>query len=366
MKKQSRSVVHEPTMMIHHVKEIQIRILVVVLVLIIGMAVGYLFYEPLFAFIKAPLNGPLHYTSPSGSFSFIIKICMMVGIIATLPVAVYNLIMFVQPALGKKISKVRVYVTTCLSLFLASAGAAFAFFIIIPLALKFFYKFQVDGLVALISADDYLRFVINVVITFVLIFQLPLVISFIDHITPLPPKKLFKAEKFIIVGSVMVGVLVPFALDPTVQLLIASPIIVLYNFSIVVVLLQHYFKARAGRRQKSDVAVETIEIREPVRVPSLSAPRAVAAPVVVVPAASLATQPSAHRKVRRDISGFSRPQPVTKSPGFTRTPSLRVTPRSATRSSRLISDMRRSQAVVPRAQFSSSSERNFPATRAVE
>lgn len=251
MIKRSRSAVSEPTMMIHHIKEIQWRFLAIIGMLIVGMAVGYVFYEPLFSFIKAPLNGPLHYTSPAGSFNFIIKICLLVGVIAALPVVAYNLIMFVQPALKKGLSRLRVYTATVLSLLLATAGAAFGFGVIIPLALRFFYKFQVDGLVALISADDYLKFVVNVVITFVLIFQLPLIISIIDHISPLSPKKLFKAEKHIIVGSIAVGVLVPFALDPMVQLLIASPIIILYNLSIGIVLLQRYMRTRLAKKHSA-------------------------------------------------------------------------------------------------------------------
>jgi sec-independent protein translocase protein TatC len=263
-------------MMIHHVKEFQIRLLVVVAILIVGMVVGYFFYEPLFAFIKAPLNGPLHYTSPAGSFTFVIKICLLVGTITAIPAAVYNIIMFVQPALKKRLSKARVYFTTLFSLLLAALGGSFAFLVIIPLALKFFYKFQVDGLIALISADDYLKFVVNVIITFVLIFQLPLLISFFDHIKPLSPLKLFKAEKYIIVGSVAVGVLVPFAFDPVVQMLIASPIIVLYNLSIGIVFIQQRMRRRAEKKQKAAAT------KEPLAQPVVSTAAAVKAPVRLV------------------------------------------------------------------------------------
>lgn len=242
MKKRQISRTHEPTVMMHHIKELQLRFLVVGLIFVAGAAVGYLFYEPLFDFLRTPLNTSLHYTSPAGSFNLVIKICMMVGIFVMIPITVYNLVMFTQPALREKLSRLRVYSTTLASLLLASMGAAFGFFIIIPLALKFFFKFQVDGLVALISADEYLRFVVSVVITFILIFQLPLIISFIDHISPLQPKKLFKAEKFIVIGSLVVALLVPFALDPAVQFMIASPIIILYNLSIGIVLLQRWVR----------------------------------------------------------------------------------------------------------------------------
>lgn len=291
-------------MMIHHVREIQLRLLAIVGVLLLGMIVGYIYYEPLFEFIKAPLNGPLHYTSPAGSFTFIIKICMVVGIIAALPVAVYNGIMFVQPALAKRLSKLRVYLTTLASLLLAGAGAAFAFLIIIPLALRFFYKFQVDGLVALISADEYLRFVVGVIITFVLIFQLPLLISLIDHITPLPPKKLFKLEKYIIVGSVFIGVVVPFALDPTVQLLIASPIIVLYNVSIVIVMLQHAFR----KSRMKEPAAPAIPLQEK-QVPDVSMAALLPSEPSLEKTSTAVPTPQPRTRPARSMDGIQRPAP---------------------------------------------------------
>jgi sec-independent protein translocase protein TatC len=249
MRGQARTTIRQqPTMMIHHIREIQLRLLSVVAVLIIGMVVGYFFYEPLFEFIKAPLSGPLHYMSPAGSFTFILQICLMAGIVLSLPVAVYNSIMFIQPALSRRLSRRRVYATTFTSLILVVVGVAFGFLLIIPLALKFFSGFQINGLEAIISADEYLRFVVSIIITFVLIFQLPLLMSLADHITPIPPKKMLKFEKYIILGSIFIALVVPFANDLTVQTLIASPIIILYNVSIVVVLIQHAFRTKRMRK----------------------------------------------------------------------------------------------------------------------
>lgn len=329
-----------PTML-HHVKEIQLRLLMTVLVLIAGMVLGYFFYEPLFHFIKEPLHGPLHYTSPAGSFSFVIKICLMVGVIATIPVAVYNVIMFVQPALAEKLSKLRVYLTTLMSLLLASAGAAFAFFVIIPMALEFFFKFQVDGLEALISADDYLRFVVNVIITFVLIFQMPLLISLIDHINPLPPKKLLKAEKFIIVGSVAIGVLVPFALDPVIQLLIASPIIILYNVSIGIVVLQHAHKKRLATKARnvtssysdtqSDERRQAGIVTQPV-MSQMATRQQTGKPPVVAKKVLPSMQPV--RSMQRTAKPIPVPHSQQRQPAATRTAAVRPPVR-------LISDVRR-------------------------
>jgi len=305
--------------------------LTVVAVLLVGMVIGYFFYEQLFQFIKSPLHTDLHYTSPAGSFNFIIKICLMVGLVGALPVAVYNIIMFIQPALKERISRLRVYITTLLSLLFALAGASFAFLVIIPMALEFFFKFQVDGLEALISADDYLQFVVNVIVTFALIFQLPLIMSFIDHVTPLPPKKLFKAEKFIIVGSIAVGVLVPFALDPVVQLLIASPIIVLYNLSILVVVMQQ--RGRRRRAAASGDAAATVAVK--AATPSVT-PDPVPQNATMGQSAPLAKrQPPARPVV---VSDMGRVRPNPSSPVRPSRPTVNRS-RSA-QSSRLISDMR--------------------------
>jgi hypothetical protein len=135
-----------------------------------------------------------------------------------------------------------------MSALLAFAGAAFGFYYIIPGALRFFAGFQVSGLNALISADSYLGFVTNVVITFVIVFQIPLLIGFIDRIKPLRPRMLLSGEKWVIIGSLVISVLVPFAFDLVTTLLIALPIIVLYNLSIVIVAIQH---AHANHRAKA-------------------------------------------------------------------------------------------------------------------
>jgi sec-independent protein translocase protein TatC len=302
----------QPTMMIHHIREIQLRLLSVVAVLIVGMVVGYFFYEPLFEFIKAPLRGPLHYMSPAGSFTFIIQICLMAGIALSLPVAVYNGIMFIQPALSQRLSRRRVYTTTLTSLALVVAGAAFGFLLIIPLALKFFSGFQISGLEAIISADEYLRFVVSIIITFVLIFQLPLLMSLADHIKPIPPKKMLKFEKYIILGSIFIAVVVPFANDLTVQTLIASPIIILYNVSIVVVLIQHAFRAKKERKlAKQESKIKKAE-QQPVRtvhIPEAKKPQ----PIATVPVAVVAPVPAPMRRTVDGMRPMRRTMPVAAS-----------------------------------------------------
>jgi sec-independent protein translocase protein TatC len=203
----------KPTTLYDHIRELQMRLIVSAVALTVAGIIVYAFYGQLLKLLSSPLGAPLYYDTPAGSFSFIMKICFTGGLIIAIPVLIYNLIMFVRPAFGETLPKRRVYLTTIASTFLAMAGAMFAYTVILPGALKFFAGFQVSGLSALISADNYLGFVTNIIITFVIMFQLPLLIMFFDTIKPISPKKLLKGEKWVVLGSLVLALIVPFTYD---------------------------------------------------------------------------------------------------------------------------------------------------------
>lgn len=252
--KQSR-----PATKLHdHIRELGMRLFTsAVAMIIVGVGV-YAFYGPILDLLRSPLGAPLYYSSPAGSFAFVMKICFVGALTITIPVLVYNLIMFVRPAFSQALSTKRVYTTSFISSLLAIAGAAFAFYVILPESLKFFAGFQVTGLNALISADSYLGFVTNIIVTFVIVFQLPLLIAFIDHIKPLKPSKLIGFEKWVILGSLIIALLAPFTYDLITSLLIALPIVVLYNLSIVMVVTKHAMDARRARRAIHSTVVKPV------------------------------------------------------------------------------------------------------------
>ncbi|MDN5275544.1 MAG: Sec-independent protein translocase subunit TatC, sec-independent protein translocase protein TatC [Candidatus Saccharibacteria bacterium] len=235
--------------MLDHVRELRLRLFACVAVLVVGGVVGYLYYEPILAWLRTPLGTELYYSSPAGSFNFVMKVAAIVGIGLAMPVIVYNLIKFIKPAFENFLPIRKIIFISTMSLLLAVSGAAFAFYMIIPGALKFFTGFEVSGLSALITADSYLSFVANVMVTFIIMFQIPLLILFIDYIKPLKPSSLFKGEKYAVLGGLVVSFFVPFALDITTSLLIALPIIALYNLSIGLVIGQHAIRKRQQARR---------------------------------------------------------------------------------------------------------------------
>jgi len=241
-----------------HVRELRMRILVCAVVLVIGGVVGYIFYEPILEILRSPLGQDLYYSTPAGSFNFILKVCGMIGVLAAVPFLIHQLIMFVQPVFAQRLPASKILLYTVASVVLAAVGALFAYFIILPGALKFFAGFQVEGLSALIDANNYLNFVTNAIVTFIIVFQIPLIMIIIDRIKPIPPKKLIAAEKYVIVGGLIVSLCVPFALDLTTSLLIASPIIILYNISVVMIVLRHAM-ARSSKSAVPAMQLQTAE-----------------------------------------------------------------------------------------------------------
>ncbi len=237
---------HQPSTLNGHVHELLMRLFAISLVLLASGIVFYIFYKPVLAFLGSPLDAPLYYSSPGGGFMFVMKISLMGAIIVSIPVVSYNIMMFIRPAFSKLVSMKKIITTTILSTVLAITGAAFAFYYVVPKSLEFFAGYQVSGLNALISADSYLNFITGVISMFALIFQIPLAISFIDHIKPFNTGKMLKADKYVIVGSLILTLIQPFIYDLLTQLMIAGSIIAIYNLSIAIVAIQHL-------RYKSDV-----------------------------------------------------------------------------------------------------------------
>ncbi len=232
-----------------HIHELRRRLTWPALILIVGAGLGYIFHGPIISFLQAPLNQTLYYNTPAGGFNFIMKICFILGITLAIPVLIYNIISFIEPAVEKKITRKIITFVTILSLVLGLMGAAFAYFVVLPVSLKFFGNVNISGVKPLISADDYLNFALTCIISFILLFQIPLLVLFINHIKPMSPRKLLKYEKYVIVGSLAIALILPFTYDPLSQFLIALPIIVLYNLSVVLVWMANREK-RKVRKQR--------------------------------------------------------------------------------------------------------------------
>jgi hypothetical protein len=108
---------------------------------------------------------------------------------------------------------------------------AFGYYLTLPFALQFFQSVGGGALLPLITANEYFNFILGYLTTFAVVFQLPLLLLFINHITPFKPGGLSKWRKHVYIGAFAISLIMPSSPDPLSQISLAIPIIVLYEFS---------------------------------------------------------------------------------------------------------------------------------------
>lgn len=239
---------------LEHLHELWQRALYCVGVLIVGGAFGYFFRLQIINFLHRPLGQQLYYTSPMGSFNFVMQVCLLIGFMAALPVICYNLLRFVEPALRKRLSQRVVVIVLASSFVLAIGGAAFGYYLTLPFALKFFGQVGTSSLRPLISVNEYFSFILGYLGTFAAVFQLPLLLLFINHITPFKPGGLSKWRKHVYIGAFAISLVMPSSPDPLSQVSLAIPVIILYELSIGLIWLANRKHRRVPAKKSTSKA----------------------------------------------------------------------------------------------------------------
>lgn len=224
--------------LLEHLEELRTRLTWSAGALVAGGIAGYFMHQTIFRLLTQPLNKPLFYSSPAGGLDFLIKICVFFGILCAIPVLVYHLLKFLEPALPMH-ARTGMLKILLSSVGLALAGVCFAYFVSLPAALHFLGSLGNGDLTALISANEYLNFVTIYLAGFAALFQLPLIMLFINRIRPLKPGGLMKFQRYVIVGSFIVSAVLTPTPDPFNQSLMAVPIIVLYQISVGLIWLKN-------------------------------------------------------------------------------------------------------------------------------
>ncbi len=245
-----------------HVRELRKRLLFFIGALLIGSIAGYALHERLFAIIRRPLHEQLYYTTPMGGFNAVLKISILFGVIVAVPVLVYQLCRFLSPAFRRHIGVFRILIS---SVILGLVGVSFAYYLALPAALHFLANIDTENLQALITVNEYINFVGAYLVGFALLFQLPLVLLFINRIKPLKPGGLMRAQRWVILGSFVIAAILTPTPDPMNQLIMTLPIVLLYQFSIMLV----WF---VNRRERSRAVKPAPAMAKPKSVAKTPAP----------------------------------------------------------------------------------------------
>lgn len=226
--------------LIEHIRELRDRLIYAIAAVVIGVCVSFAFVDDILAFATAPVEAGLADAGVEGGLALVnspfegMEVWMHAAIVGGLtlasPVVAYQLWAFVAPGLYHT-EKKYVAPLALLSSSLFVGGAAFAYYVIFPIAFPFFFT-VVHAEVSL-SIAGYLDSVLKLLVAFGASFQLPVVVFFLARMGLVDGRDLIQWFRYSLVGIfVLAAVITP--PDILSQLLMAGPLIVLYLASVVV------------------------------------------------------------------------------------------------------------------------------------
>jgi len=221
---------------VDHLEELRWRLFKAALAIVIMAIVAFYFSDQLFLFLIKPLGEiKLHVTEVTGSFYAYLKVSFFAGIFGSLPVVFYQLWMFISPGLYKHEKKV-VIPLVAISSVLFIGGAAFCYYIVLPLALTFLIGFSGEILNPIITVGSYISFTGLLLMAFGFSFELPIVAFFLGKIGLISSKFMAKGRRYAIITILILGAVIT-PPDIFTQVLLAIPIYLLYEISIIIVKL---------------------------------------------------------------------------------------------------------------------------------
>lgn len=227
-----------------HLEELRWRILWILIAVGLFTIVGFVLvqYFHVVAILRQPAadifgdDWMLIYLAPTDAFFLVLKLAVSVGVILASPVIVYQIWSFLSPALETH-EKRAIVPALYMGLVLFAAGVAMAYFIALPISLRFLLGFLTEFMTPTIEATRYMSFVIKLLLGFGIVFELPVVILILSALGLVTPKFLRARRRHAIV---IITVLASF-LSPgdvvAVTLLMMIPLIFLYEFSILLSVL---------------------------------------------------------------------------------------------------------------------------------
>ena len=220
-----------------HLEELRWRVVKAVIAVLIAAA-GCAFFSDFL--VKVVLMKPLlnvglkaQVLTPYGIMLLYMEVVLVAGLIIAMPFVLYQLWQFIAPGLLPTERKYVWWIIFFTSLCFLS-GVIFAYFVLIPTALKFFAGFGTDTFELNVSADNYISFLLSLILGAGLVFELPMVSYFLSKLGLLTPAFMRKYRRHAIVGILIISAVVTPTPDIITQSLLAAPMIFLYEISIFI------------------------------------------------------------------------------------------------------------------------------------
>ncbi len=239
-----------------HLAELRKRLIRSVIAVAITTTISFIFYKQIFDILIFPAQGiNLIFIDLTEMIGTLMKVCLVSGIILAMPYLTYELIMFVSPALTRQ-EKRYVYLGLPWIALMFAAGVIFTYFILLPPAMKILTTFGSDIATPQIRIGNYISIVTRLLLVVGLVFEMPVVITFLSRFGVITPKWLSdKRKAAIIIAFILAAIITP-TFDPINQSLVAVPLVLLYEMSIWLAKLVYRKKPQPLASSPADVPQE--------------------------------------------------------------------------------------------------------------
>ena len=228
-----------------HFQELRRRLIRSIIAVAITTAISFIFYDWIFRILIMPTHGiELVFIEMTEMVGTIMKVCLASGLILAMPYLTFQAIMFVSPALTRR-EKRYVYIILPWVAFMFLAGIVFGYFILIPPATTFLLNFGSDIATPQIKIGNYISIITRLLLAIGLIFEMPVVITFLARIGVVKASWLASKRKMAIIVAFIVAAIITPTFDPINQSLVAVPLIILYELGI--------WLAKLVQRKKAEV-----------------------------------------------------------------------------------------------------------------
>ena len=224
--------------LVDHLADLRVRLINSLYGILLGFGFCYYFSESIFNIIREPIqpflpSGGLIFTGPMDKFMAHIKISIMGAVILTCPFWLYQVWLFVAPALYKKEKRYALGFIVSGS-FLFILGSLFTYFIVLPMAFKFLMTFGGDIDKPMISIEEYMSFFTHTSLAFGAAFEMPLVISTLGMLGLVSQKFLKEKRRYAVMLLAIISAIIT-PPDLLSMVLMLFPMVILYEISVLIV-----------------------------------------------------------------------------------------------------------------------------------
>lgn len=221
-----------------HLEELRTRILYSLAGIGLGIVLGFAWAEKAYNILSAPIFAALRaanlperltYISPLGPARLIITVGLYLGVVIASPFVLYQVWLFVAPGLYRK-ERRAVVGFLCSGVVLFLAGIVFAYSVLLPVTLQFLIGFGTfdPRITPMITMDEYLDFVLVVLLGVGVIFQLPVLIFILSLFGMVTPKFLWDNFRYAVLVIAIVAAVVTPTPDAVTMLVFMAPMLLLY------------------------------------------------------------------------------------------------------------------------------------------